>query len=148
MKEKLKKNALWLIGEFFIFIVPLILLVILAFESKSSAVAFKLWGVVALIVITIVYYFIGKKQLNKRKEKAFDKVGYVPTWIRVLGLLVVMLPFVALILILQSASTMLKELYTYVGVTMGSVGLGYIFLIIDSYNKEKDRKKRIISDNI
>lgn len=141
MKEKLKKNALWLIGEFFIFIVPLILLVILAFESKSSAVAFKLWGVVALIVITIVYYFIGKKQLNKRKEKAFDKVGYVPTWIRVLGLLVVMLPFVALILILQSASTMLKELYTYVGVTMGSVGLGYIFLIIDSYNKEKDRKK-------
>lgn len=137
MKESIKKNALWLIGEFFIFVVPLILLVILAFESKSSKVALKLWGVVILVVITVIYYFLGKKQINKRKEKSFDKVGYVPTWLRVIGLLVAMLPFVAFILILDSAKTMLDEMLVYIGCTMGSVAIGYIFLIADSRKKEK-----------
>lgn len=141
MKDKIKKNILWLIGEFFIFIVPVILLIILASESKDKETSLKLWGIVILIVITIIYYFLGKKQLNKKKEKDYDKKGYVPVWIRVLGLIVVMLPFVAIILLVQSASTMINEVYTYFGCTMGSIGVGYIFLIADSIKKEKELGK-------
>lgn len=137
MKESIKKNAFWLIGEFFIFVVPVIMLIILACESKDSKVAVSLWGVVVAVVIVIIYYFMGRKVLNKKKEKDYDKKGYVPTWIRVLGLFVAMLPFVALLLVLYSTKTMLDEIIVYIICTMVSIGVGYIFLIVDSAKKSK-----------
>lgn len=136
--KTIKKNALWLIAQFFIFIVPVILLIILACDSNGSGHEFKLWGVIALVVITIVYYFVGKKELNKKKEKDYDKKGYVPVWIRVLGLIVVMLPFVAFILLLQCFQDMTTEIMTFIGCTMGSVGIGYILLIVDSAKRQKE----------
>lgn len=136
--KTIKKNLLWLIAQFFIFIVPIILLIVLAIDSNGSGHEMKLWGVIILVVITIVYYFIGRKELNKKKEKDYDKKGYVPVWVRVFGLIVVMLPFVAIILMLQCFQDMTTQILTYIGCTMGSVGLGYILLIVDSAKRQKE----------
>lgn len=138
MKKWLKDNKYVTIGEFFIWIVPLVLLVLLAFESKSKTISLKLWGDVILIFIAIIY-FVGLRRVIHRKID-FEKHEQlrVPVWLRLIQGFVTMLCFVAVILMIDTIQDMFKEIMTYVICSMVSVFIGYIFLIIDSkYRKPK-----------
>lgn len=141
MKAKIKENALWLVGMFFIYIVPVIMLVVEAIAGSENKQKPSLWVIVALIIVSVAYYVGGRKLLRKKKEKDYDKVGYVYTWIRVLDLLVFILPFTALFIavdVIRNASNdTFNEILVFLGATIGSIVVGYLFLIADSRNKEK-----------
>ena len=147
MKEKFKKwlskNAYMLVGYFFIWIVPLILLVILAAESKSSVVAFKLWGSLVGVVIVIVYFVKLRAFIRKKCERELTEQNRVPVWLRLIQGVITVISFVAIILIFTCFGEMAKEIITFLIATCVSVGIGYVWLCIDSYHRKPQYLNRV-----
>ena len=147
MKEKFKKwlskNAYMLIGYFFIWIVPLILLIILAAESKSQVVAFKLWGSLVGIVIVVVYFIKLRAFIRKKCERELTEQNRVPVWLRAIQGVITILSFVAIILIFTCFEEMAKEITTFLIATCVSVGIGYLWLCVDSYHRKPQYINRV-----
>lgn len=138
MKQKLKENIYLLIGEFFIWIIPLVILIFTATESKTNKVAFKLWGGVALCVVAVIYFVALRRKINAKIEREKIENCKVPAWLRVIQGISTMCIMVALILVVDTAKSMYEEIMTFLILTAVSVFVGYLFLICDS----KSRKKR------
>lgn len=147
MKEKFKKwlskNAYMLIGYFFIWIVPLILLIILAAESKSQVVAFKLWGSLVGIVIVVVYFIKLRAFIRKKCERELTEQNRVPVWLRAIQGVITILSFVAIVLIFTCFEEMAKEITTFLIATCVSVGIGYLWLCVDSYHRKPQYINRV-----
>lgn len=141
MKAKIKENIYLLIAEFFIWVVPLVLLVLLACESKSKPISMKLWGGVVLVVIALVYFVGLRKAITRKIEFEKHEQLRVPVWLRIVQGLITMICFVAIILVIQTIQDMFTEIMTFIICVMVSVALGYVFLIIDSKNR---KPKKII----
>lgn len=146
-KEKLKKwlsaNSYLMVGYFFIWIVPVILLIILAAESKDNVVAFKLWGSLVGIVIVVVYFIKLRAFIRRKCERELTEQNRVPVWLRAIQGVVTILSFVAIILIFSCFETMAKEITTFLIATCVSVGFGYLWLCIDSYHRKPQYINRV-----
>lgn len=143
MKEKItqfvKDNSYLIIAFFFIWIVPLILLVVLASESKSSVIAWKLWGTVVGVIIIIIYFARFKKWINRKVDFEKHEQLRVPVYLRLIQLCVSILSFVAVGLIISCMQEMFNEILTFVICCGCSVAFGYIFLIVDSYKRKPQK---------
>lgn len=145
MKEWLKKNLLLLIGNIFIWVLPLILCLIMSFGGTKEPTPFSfklsLWGIVVIIAYLLVYYKKLKKLLERHKTIQITKLGYVKIWVRVIELISYLLPYVcALVLIIGLKGVyerVYNELITFIVSTMISATIGYSLLVIDTKNKSK-----------
>lgn len=142
-KEWLSDKKFQVIAFFFIWIVPLIMLVALACESKSKNTSFKLWGTVVGIVIVIIYFAKFKSWLGKKVEFEKHEQLRVPVSLRLVQLLVCGLSFTCLILILTTMKEMFDEVITFSVCCAISCLVGYLFLIIDSYKRKPKRIARV-----
>lgn len=142
-KKWLSKNIYMVVGYFFIWIVPLILLVILASESKSATTGFKLWGSVVGVVIVVVYFVRLRAFIRKKCERELTEQNRVPVWLRLIQGVITVISFVAIILVFTCFGTMAKEITTFFVATAISVGVGYIFLCIDSYKRKPQYINRV-----
>ena len=143
MKKWLTDNLYLIIGYFFIWVVPLILLVILATESKSTNIAFKLWGSVIGVIIIVVYFLKLRAFVRKKCERELIEQNRVPVWLRLIQLGVTTLSFVAIILVFSCFEKMAKEIINFFICTSVSVAMGYIFLIVDSYKRKPQYINRV-----
>lgn len=146
MKEKIKAlltDSKYLLLSFvFCYIVPLILLVVLATESKSKTIAWSLWGAVVGFIMIIVYYVKLKTWLNNKKEFEKHEQLRVPVWLRVVQLCVSLLGFVIIYLVLNTMKEMFEEVMLFVLLSGISVAVGNILLIVDSKNRKPKRITR------
>lgn len=143
MKKWLKDNIYLVIGYFFIWVVPLILLVILACESKSTNIAFKLWGSVIGVTIIVVYFVKLRAFIRKKCERELIEQNRVPVWLRIIQGVVTTISFVAIILVFSCFEKMSKEIMTYFICVCVAVAIGYIFLCLDSYHRKPQYINRV-----
>lgn len=143
MKKWLKDNIYLVIGYFFIWVVPLILLVILACESKSTNIAFKLWGSVIGVTIIVVYFVKLRAFIRKKCERELIEQNRVPVWLRIIQGVVTTISFVAIILVFSCFEKMSKEIMTYFICVSVAVAIGYIFLCLDSYHRKPQYINRV-----
>lgn len=142
-KKWFSKNAYMVFGYFFIWLVPLILLVILASESKSTVIAWKLWGTIVGVVIIIIYFVKLRAFIRKKCERELTEQNRVPVWLRAIQGLITIISFIAIILIFSCFEKMAKEITTFLISTCVSVGIGYIWLCIDSYHRKPQYINRV-----
>lgn len=142
-KEWLSDKKLQVVAFFFIWIVPLIMLIALASESKTKNTSFKLWGTVVGIIVIIIYFAKFKSWLGKKVEFEKHEQLRVPVALRLVQLFVCVLAFVCLILILSTMKEMFDEVITFSVSCAISCFLGYIFLIVDSYKRKPKRIARV-----
>ena len=135
-KAFMKANYLLVLSFFFMYILPLILLMVLACEGKSASISLKLWGSVVGVVLIIAYIIRFKKFVHDRKQFEKTEQLRIPVWLRVLSMLISMVGFAAVILFLSTVKDMFNEIIIFVCCAMASVFVSHILLIIDS-------KKRI-----
>lgn len=143
MKKWLKENIYLGIGYFFIWLVPLILLVVLATESKSTVIAWKLWGSVVGVVIIIVYFLKLRAFIRKKCERELTEQNRIPIPLRLIQGLITIISFVALILMFSCFEKMMNEINTFFIWTCVSVALGYVFLCVDSYKRKPQYINRV-----
>lgn len=147
MKENFKKwlkgNAYLIVGYFFIWVVPLILLVILACESKENTIAFKLWGSVLGVIIIVVYFLKLRSFVRKKCERELNEQNRIPLWLRAIQGLITIISFVAIILVFDCAKQMFSEIMTFFISTCVSVAIGYIWLCVDSYKRKPQYINRV-----
>lgn len=146
-KEKIKKwlstNAYMPMGYVFIWVLPLILLVILAAESKTNVIAFKLWGSIVGVVIVVVYFVKLRAFIRSKCERELHEQNRVPVWLRAIQGVITILSFVAIILVFSCFDEMAKEITTFLIATCISVGVGYIWLCVDSYHRKPQYINRV-----
>lgn len=135
----IQKNTYLALGYFFIWIVPLILLVFLAFESKTSSISIKLWGIVVLAFLVVIYFVALKRKIRDRVNFEKHEQLKVPVWLRLCQLLIVGVGFAICFIIVDVSKNMYIEIETYLVCCSVAVALGYIFLIVDS-KKRKAQK--------
>lgn len=135
VKNFIKNNKYLILAFFFQYIAPLILLIILAGQSKSTSIALKLWGSIVGVILIIIYFAKGKKWVSEKKTQEKIDSLKVPVWIRVIQMLVSVLAFVVIFLIISTTNKMFNEVLLFVGVAGASVVIGHIFLIVDSKNR-------------
>ena len=138
MKEKLKKNANLIIGLFFIWVLPIILLITMACNGKTTSVRFKSWGIVFLVIYLFAYFIAIKKQVSKAKDRQLTKDGYVHAWVRIVEFTAIIVPIICLYLFLETIKSDIHESQVFVLCCGISITVGYLFLIADSKQKEKD----------
>lgn len=133
----MKKNMYYIAGLFFIWAVPIICLIIMAFNGKTDGIKIKTWVCVSMIIMCAFYFIRGKKELGKIKDRQLLKKDYVAWYIRLCEWFMVMLPFICALLLIENVKTNVDEAITFVIICMCSVTLGYVFLCVDSKYKEK-----------
>lgn len=133
----MKKHIYYLAGLFFIWVVPIICLIVMACTGATSGIKLKTWITVALVIMIFIYYFRGKQEIGKIKDRQLLKQDYVAWYIRVIEWLMVMIPFVCGLLLVENVKANINEAITFLIICMCSVSLGYIFLCVDSKQKEK-----------
>lgn len=142
MKEWLKKNKFYAIGQFFIWIVPLVMLIVMAVDTKTVRTKIELWLIVAFIIYFLLYIVKIKGELGKAMERQLIRDGYTHWWIWLIKFVSIMIPFACVFLltnkIRECANNQSHEIELFVGITMVSVAIGYLFLIKDSKDKEKE----------
>ena len=135
-KAFIKSHYLIVLSFFFMYIVPLIFLMILACQGKTTKIAMKLWGTVIGVALIIAYIIRFKKWIHDKKEFEKSEQLKIPVWLRVLALCVSMVGFGVAILFLTTVKDMFNETIVFVSCSMASVFIAHLFLIVDS-------KKRI-----
>lgn len=142
----MKKNVYYLCGLFLIWVVPVICLIVMAFNGKTDGIKIKTWVCVFMVLMVAIYYIRGKKEVNKIKDRQLLKKDYVAWYIRLLEWFMVMMPFVCLLLLVENIKTNINEAITFIIICMCSVSLGYVMLCLDSKSKEKlyniEKKKK------
>lgn len=131
----LKKNKYLFISFIFTYIIPFVLLVILATQSKSTEISLKLWGCVVGVIMLIVYFAKFNKWISNKVEFEKHEQLKVPVWLRTLQLLVSFLAFLIIYLILSTMQKMFDEVILFVICSGISVMIGKVFLIVDSKNR-------------
>lgn len=139
MKEKLLKNINFITGIFFIWVLPIILLIVMACNGKSETISFKTWGVVALVIYLFAYFIAIKKQVSKAKDRQLLKDGYVHIWVRLVDFTAVIVPIICIYLLLDSVKSDIAQAQVFVILCGVSITIGYAFLIADSKKKEQDK---------
>ena len=135
IKQFIKDNKYLILAFFFQYIAPLILLVILAGQSKSAGVALKLWGAIVGVILLIIYIARGKKWISEKKTQEKIDTLKVPVYIRVIQLCVSLVGILVIFLIVSTANKMFNELLLFIGVSGFSILVGHLFLIVDSKNR-------------
>lgn len=135
-KKFMKENCLLVFSFFFMYIVPLIMLMILACEGKSASISLKLWGSVVGFLMIIIYIARFKKWVNDRKQFEKQEQLKIPVWLRVVQLLVSLIGFVVALVVLSTIRDMFNEIVIFTICAMISVLISHIFLIIDSKKRK------------
>lgn len=140
MKNWLKKNIYFIAGQFFIWVVPLVLLVILACESKSIKTSISLWVAIALIIYLFLFFAVFKTRIGKAKERQLITDKYVHKWVYLVNWLTCMLPIVVIFLLLEKVKETINnsthEIEIFLGILVVCISIGYICLVQDSKNKQ------------
>lgn len=143
-KDWFKKNKLLLFGYFFIWIMPLILLVVCATtHSSGKSIKFTLWGSVVCFVIIVIYYFRLRKYLAKRAERELHEQNRIPVWIRFFQMIIIVIAFLAIIFALDSIKEDIDKMLIYFISSMSSVIIGYLFLMADSHYRKPEYLNRV-----
>lgn len=138
------KNKWLLLGYFFIWIMPFILLIICAAtHSSGSSIKLTLWGSVVCFFLILIYYFRLRIWLHKRAERELHEQNRIPVWIRFSQMLVVLVAFLAIIFALESIKEDIDKMLIYFISSMLSVIIGYVFLMIDSHYREPEYINRV-----
>ena len=145
MKKWLKDNALILVGNIFIWVLPLILCLIMSFggTKEPTPLSFKLslWGIVVILAYLVVYYKKLKKLLERHKTIQITKLGYTKIWVRVIELIAYLLPYVCALFLIVGLKGVYERVYedlvTFIVLTMISATIGYCILMVDTKNKAK-----------
>ena len=144
LKSWTVKNKWLLVGYFFIWIMPLILLIICSTtHSSGKSIKFTLWGSVICFFIIIIYYFRLRIWLRKKAERELTEQNRIPTWIRFSQMLITIVAFMAIIFALDSIKEDLDKMLIYFISSMVSVIIGYVCLMIDSHNREPEYLNRV-----
>lgn len=138
----MKKHLYFIAGQFFIWLVPIICLIIMACNGSTNGIKIKTWVSVALVIAVAIYYIKGKKELTKLKDRQLDKDNYVHWWVRLIEWLVAIIPFIVALLLVESIKTDIDETIIFIIICMVSVSIGYIILGIDSKTKEEENKTK------
>ena len=131
-KAFIKNNYLLVLSFFFMYIVPLILLMVLACQGKTTKIAMKLWGTVIGVALIIAYIVRFKKFVHDRKEFEKQEQLKIPVWLRIMALFISMLGFGVALLFLTTVKDMFNEVIVFTSCCMASVVIAHLFLIRDS----------------
>ena len=131
-KSFIKNNYLLVLSFFFMYIAPLIMLVILACEGKTSQIKMELWGSVIGFILIIVYLAKFKKWVHDKKEFEKHEQLKVPVWIRLIQLFITMVGFAVAFLVLATVKEMFDEILVFAICSAISVFISHLFLIADS----------------
>ena len=131
-KKFIKDNYFLVLSFIFMYIAPLVMLMILACLGKSTTISMKLWGTVVGGIMIIVYIGRFKKWVHDRKQFEKQEQLKIPVWLRVIQLLVSMLGFAIVLLFLSTVNEMFNEIILFVICACVSVFISHLFLIIDS----------------
>jgi len=131
-KECIKNNYLLVLSFFFMYVAPLIMLVILACEGKTEKIKMELWGAVLGAILIVVYLGRFKKWVHDKKEFEKHEQLKVPVWLRLISLLITLIGFTVLFLILSTIKDMFDEIIIYSIACCVSVVIANLFLIADS----------------
>lgn len=127
-------------GLFFIWIVPIICLIIMACNGATNGIKIQSWVSVALVIIVCVYYIKGKKEIGKVKDRQLLKDGFIHWWVRLIEYIVVAIPFAVGLLLIESVKSNINDARLFIIISLISVSIGYVLLMIDSKTKESEKK--------
>lgn len=132
----LTQNIYLMVGYFFIWFAPLILLIIMGITENEMRYSFELWGGIVGVIILIVYFVKLRAFIRKKCERELTEQNRIPIYLRFIQMFVSLIGFVSALLIIKVISNSLDELYIFLGTTIAFIVLGYIFLMIDSYHRK------------
>lgn len=143
-KSWVSKNKFLLLGYFFIWIMPFILLLVCATtHSSGKSIKFTLWGSVVCFLIIIIYYFRLRKYLSKRAERELHEQNRIPIWIRFSQMIITIIAFMAIIFALESIKEDIDKMLIYFISSMVAVIIGYLFLMLDSHYRQPEYINRV-----
>ena len=142
-KQFFKDNYLLILSFFFMYIAPLVMLMILACQGKSSGISMRLWGSVVGFLMIIIYLARFKKWVNDKKNFEKHEQLKVPVYLRLIQLFVSMIGFVVVFLVLSTVKEMFDQILVFAICCCVSVFISHLFLIGDS----KKRKAHKITRN-
>lgn len=147
MKKRFTKwfnqNIYLMVGYFFIWVAPLILLVIMGITENEMRYSFELWGGIVGIIIVIVYFLKLRSFIRKKVERELTEQNRVPVYLRFIQMFVSLIGFVSALLVIKVVSDSLEQLYIFLGTTIALIIIGYIFLMIDSYHRKPAYLNRV-----
>jgi putative Ca2+/H+ antiporter (TMEM165/GDT1 family) len=132
----LNQNIYLMVGYFFIWVAPLILLVIMGINENKMRYSFELWGGIVGIIIVIIYFLKLRAFIRKKVERELTEQNRVPVYLRFIQMFVSLIGFVSALLVIKVVSDSLDQLYIFLGTTIAFIVIGYIFLMIDSYHRK------------
>lgn len=132
-----------MVGYFFIWFAPLILLVIMGINENKMRYSFELWGGIVGIIIVIIYFLKLRAFIRKKVERELTEQNRVPVYLRFIQMFVSLIGFVSALLVIKVVSDSLDQLYIFLGTTIAFIVIGYIFLIIDSYRRKPAYLNRV-----
>jgi len=132
----LNQNIYLMVGYFFIWIAPLILLVIMGINENEMRYSFELWGGIVGIIIVIIYFVKLRAFIRKKCERELTEQNRIPIYLRIIQMFVSLIGFVSALLVIKVVSDSLDQLFIFLGTTIAFIVIGYIFLIIDSYHRK------------
>ena len=140
MKKRFTKwinqNIYLMFGYFFIWLAPLILLIIMGITENEMRYSFELWGGIVGIIIVIIYFLKLRAFIRKKCERELTEQNRIPIYLRLIQMFVSLIGFVSALLVIKVVSDSLKQLYIFLGTTIAFIIVGYIFLMIDSYHRK------------
>ena len=132
----LNQNIYLMVGYFFIWFAPLILLIIMGINENEMRYSFELWGGIVGIIVVIVYFVKLRAFIRKKCERELTEQNRIPIYLRLIQMFVSLIGFVSALLVIKVVSDSLEQLYIFLGTTIAFIVIGYIFLIIDSYRRK------------
>ena len=136
MKKYLKEHAWAIVGHAFIWVVPLITLLILTYNKVESIKYLNIVGVVGCVIFMIVYY---KKLKGIIRDKFLEKrIKNEPVWLyRIFQWVNFMLAFVIFFLLYDFIGEYINEIKNFLLICMIEGTFGYVCLVIDGIGNNK-----------
>lgn len=137
MKKWLKNHWWALIGHTFIWLVPLISLVILTYQKVEAIKYLNIVGVVGCVLFILVYY---KKLKTVIRDKMLEKnIKNEPIWLyRILQFINFGLGFLIFYLLYDFGKMYLDQIKTFIVLFFCEGTFGYICLVIDGIGGGND----------
>jgi len=132
----LNQNIYLMVGYFFIWFAPLILLIIMGINENEMRYSFELWGGIVGIIVVIVYFVKLRAFIRKKCERELTEQNRIPIYLRLIQMFVSLIGFVSALLVIKVVSYSLDQLFIFLGTTIAFIIVGYIFLMIDSYHRK------------